>query len=280
MRSYGRDSKFRAVNAFQGGPPIATIEQVFEATTGAIFAEGVALIDKGLALLAENDLGPVPPEDLGLDIKAIRSRIDRLEAQCARRVEQFDRCRGFGPSGDTSTTNWLRNHCHMSGFSADKHLKFARQLPELEGTQKALESGAIGIEHALEIARATEDLGSGAERELLLAAKVQDPAELRQTAKQIRHREDPQGLAAQVLEQYRKRRLHLFQHQDGMLGLDGALPAEGGVALKRCLESLIGTPGKDDDRTQQQRQADALLEPAGASWTPAACPARTGASRT
>src|SRR5437762_802401 len=147
MRSCGRDSKFRAVNAFQGGPPIATIEQVFEATTGAIFAEGVGLIDKGLALLAENDLGPVPPEDLGLDIKAIRSRIDRLEAQCARRIEQFDKFRGFGPRGDTSTTNWLRNHCHMSGFSADKHLKFARQLPELEGTQKALESGAIGIEH-------------------------------------------------------------------------------------------------------------------------------------
>jgi len=69
----------------------------------------------------------------------------------ARRVELFDRERAFGCTGDTSTTDWLRNNCNLSGFSADRHLKFARQLPALEATQKALDSGEIGIEHALEL---------------------------------------------------------------------------------------------------------------------------------
>src|SRR5216117_219381 len=143
--------------------------------------------ERGLERLATQDLGPLDPVVLGSDIKQLSGIIDRLEAQRARRIEQFDRDRGFGPSGDTSTTSWLRNHCHLSGFSADRQVKLTRQLPELEATQKALEAGQIGIEHALEIARATDDIGVQVEPELLAAAKQKDPAEVRQTAKEIRH---------------------------------------------------------------------------------------------
>jgi hypothetical protein len=224
-----------------------------------MFAE----LERGLSLLAAQELGPIDIAELGADIKRITSVINRLEAQRARRIAQFDRYNGFGPSGDTSTTSWLRNNCKLSGFSADKQVKFSRQLPELEATQKALEQGEIGIEHALEIARATDDLGAGAEGELLQAAGEKDPSELRQTAKEIRHRVDAEGLAREVLEQYRKRKLHLFDLPDGMLGIEGALPTEGGVALKLTLESLIGTPPRGDDRSQQQRQADALMELCG-----------------
>jgi len=220
----------------------------------------MAHIEKGLGMLAQHDPSTVSPVQLGVDIKAIRGAIDRLEGQCARRVELFDREQAFGSTGDTSTTNWLRNNCHLSGFSADRHVKFARQLPELEATQKALDDGEIGIEHALEIARATNDLGVAAELELLSAARSKDPAELRQAARDIRHRLDADSLARIAMEHWRRRRLHLYNLPDGMLGLEGALPPESGVALKLTLESLLGTPPKDDDRTQQQRQADALVE--------------------
>jgi hypothetical protein len=67
-------------------------------------------------------------------------------------------------------------------------------------------------------------------------------------------------MARQALDQLRKRRLHLFNLPDGMLGLEGALPPEGGVALRLTLEALTGVPPKDDERTQQQRNADALME--------------------
>ncbi len=233
---------------------------MFDASETTHVTAALPHFEAAFALLANQDLDPVPPVQLGCDIKALRSLIDRLEAQCARRVERFDRDRGYAPSGEGSATNWLRRHCHMSGATADRHVKFARQLPDLEKTQAALASGQIGIEHALEIARATEDMGAGAEGELLEAARSKDPLEVRQVARELRHRTDPSGMAELALAQQRKRRLRLYQLGDGMLGLEGALPPEGGVALKLCLDSLIGVPPKDDERSQPQRQADALLE--------------------
>jgi hypothetical protein len=89
---------------------------------------------QGLALLAEQNISAVPPRQLGADIQRIRGVINRAEAQCVRRVEVFDREQAYGTSGDSSTTNWLRNHCQLSGFAADQHLKLARQLPELQAT--------------------------------------------------------------------------------------------------------------------------------------------------
>jgi len=217
-------------------------------------------LEQGLSLLAEHDIDAMSPVAIGADIKHIRGVIDRLEVQCARRVEVFDRERAFGCSGDTSTTGWLRRHCNLSGISADQRVKLARRLPELEATQKALEAGEIGIEHALEIARATDDIGLRAETELLSAAHEKDPAAVPQAAKEIRHRVDAACMARQAFEQLRKRRLHLFNLPDGMIGVEGALPPEGGAALKLTLESLTGLPPKGDERTQQQRQADALME--------------------
>jgi hypothetical protein len=67
-------------------------------------------------------------------------------------------------------------------------------------------------------------------------------------------------MAREAFEQQRKRRLRLFDLADGMLGVEGALPVEGGAALRMTLESLIGVPPKGDERTQEQRNADALME--------------------
>ncbi len=100
---------------------------MFDASETTQVAATLPHFEAGLSLLANQDLDPIPPLQLGCDIKALRSLIDRLEAQCARRVERFDRERGYAPRGEGSATNWLRQHCHMSGASADRHVKFARQ---------------------------------------------------------------------------------------------------------------------------------------------------------
>ncbi len=214
--------------------------------------------EQGLELLAQHDLSGVAPVQIGVDIKAISSVIGRLEMEKTRRIEQFDRERGFAATADSSTVNWLRNNCNVSGATADKEVRLARQLPQLEETQKALDAGQIGIEHAYEIARATQELGAAAEGELLAVAGTKDPAELRQTAQEIRHRVDADGRARQAIEQRRKRRFRFYDLTDGMIGIDGALTPESGTALRIALDSLIGIPPKGDDRTQQQRYADAL----------------------
>jgi hypothetical protein len=81
-----------------------------------MFEAAVEHFTQGLALLAQQDISAVPPRQLGADIQRIRGIINRAEAQCVRRVELFDREQAYGSSGDTSTTNWLRNHCQLSGL--------------------------------------------------------------------------------------------------------------------------------------------------------------------
>ncbi|HLQ62285.1 MAG TPA: DUF222 domain-containing protein [Candidatus Acidoferrales bacterium] len=223
-----------------------------------MFEQAVEHFEKGLALLQQVDLDTLRPTDIGERIKAIHRVGDRLQAEGARWVEVFDRERGFGPSGHTSSVSWMRNECKMSGFSADRHVKLARQLPELESTSKALAAGEIGIEHALEIARATQDLGLAAESELLSVAREKDPAQVRLAARDLRHRVDADGMARLAAEQYRKRRLRIYDLADGMVGLEGALPPEDGAALRLTIESLVGIPPKGDDRSQEQRNADAF----------------------
>src|SRR6202011_1152204 len=110
------------------------------------------------------------------------------------------------------------------------------------------EQGDISFEHALQIGRQLEKLPDStvmpAQEELLEAAAHKDPRELRQLGTEIRHRDDPDGFARSAYRQQQKRRLRLFEHPDGMLGLEGALPAPEGMKLRTCLESLIGIPAK------------------------------------
>jgi hypothetical protein len=224
------------------------------------FDRAIGTIKQALAVIAAQDIDPIPPVELGKDIKVLSGLMDHLALQRSRRLAVFESDGGHGATGDGSAIDWLRRECHLPGFEAERQIKFARQLPDLEETRNAVESGEIGMEHALEIARATDDMGTRAQGELLQVAAQKDPGQLRQAAREIRHREDPDALRQLALAQRQKRKLRLYELPDGITGVEGALPPEGGAALKLCLHSLTGIPPKVDDRNQQQRNADALME--------------------
>src|SRR5438270_13386941 len=213
------------------------------------------------------DVEALTSEQLGAELKFIRSTVDLLELQAARRLAIFDSRQAFYDLGEHSTVDWIRTHTHVSGASADSQVTLARQLETLEPTVEAVQQGDISFEHALLIARQVLDLPEAtalqAQAELLPAAAKSDPRELRMLGLEIRHREDPEGTARQAYRQHQKRRLRLFDHADGMLGLEGALPAPEGMKLRLCLESLVGLPARGDERNQDQRQADALIELCG-----------------
>src|SRR5216683_3784927 len=144
------------------------------------FEKGIGLIQQGLALISGQDIDPIPLLDLGEDIKVLSGVMDRLALQRTRRLAVFESDGGHGASGDGSAIDWLRRECHLPGFEAERQMKLARQLPDLEETKKAVEAGQIGMEHALEIARATDDMGLRAEGELLQITTEKDPGQLRQ----------------------------------------------------------------------------------------------------
>ena len=216
-----------------------------------------------LERLQEVDPHSLGAAELGERIRLCQSTVDLLQLRIAQDVAVLDRTQAFLELGRTSTIEWLRANTHVSGAAADKQVTLARQLPELAPTVEAVESGVIGFEHAIAIAREVKDLPDSAQAELLSAAVSSDPKELRQVGERIRHREDPEDANARAYRQFQKRRLRLFDHPDGMLGLEGAVAAPEGMKLRLCLESLIGIPEKGDERTQEQRQADALASLCG-----------------
>ena len=227
----------------------------------------VQLCNSMLEQLDAVDVESLAPEELGAGLKFMRATVDLLELQVARWLAAFDSRQAFYDLGEHSTVDWIRTHTHVSGASADSQVTLARQLETLEPTVEAVQQGEISFEHALLIARQVSDLPEAtalqAQAELLPAAAKSDPRELRKLGMEIRHREDPEGAARQAYRQHEKRRLRLFDHADGMLGLEGALPAPEGMKLRLCLESLIGIPAKGDERSQEQRHADALIELCG-----------------
>jgi len=221
----------------------------------------VQLGDTFLQAVHETPLRDLSTLELGQHLKFLRSRSDLLQLEIARVVSDFDSRQAFEDFGEHSTVEWMRRHTHASGASADSQVTLARQLDSLETTVSAVEDGAISFEHALLVAREMKDLPDSvlesAQSELLA---VDDPRDVRRLGSEIRHRDDPEGFSRSAFKQHRKRRLRLFDHSDGMLGVEGALPAPEGMKLRICLESLIGIPQKGDSRTQEQRQADALIE--------------------
>src|SRR5258706_7221529 len=232
---------------------------------GGIFP-GASVVEHRNALLEELeavDVDSLSAGELGAELKFIRAWVDVLDLQVARRVPSFDRRQAFYELGEHSTLDWIRTNTHVSAASADSQVTLARQLETLEPTIEAVEQGDISFEHALAIARQLKDLPEsaelGAQAELLRAAAGTDPRELRRVGEEIRHRDDPDGMARQAFRQHRKRRLRLFDQADGMLGIEGALPAPEGVKLRSCLESLNGSPALGDQRGQDQRQGDASI---------------------
>src|SRR5437588_10300810 len=124
-----------------GGPEIAAGASALECRNALLEA------------LQAVDVESLAPDQLGAELKFIRTWVDLLELQAARRVAAFDRRQAFHELGEHSTIDWMRANTHLSAASADSQVTLARQLETLQPTVAAVEPGEIGFEHALLIAR-------------------------------------------------------------------------------------------------------------------------------
>jgi len=221
------------------------------------------VLDEQNALLRQLesvDVHSLTAARLGDEIRMIRSTIDLLELQAARRVAVFDERGAFYELGEHSTVDWMRRNTHVSTASADNQVTLARQLDALQPTVSAVEEGAISYEHAVRVAREMKDLPQSAQVELLEAAVDRDPKELRKVGNEIRYRDNQEAFSRQAFEHHRLRSLRFFEHANGMIGFQGALPAPEGMKFRLGIESLVGIPPKGDERTQDQPNADGLNE--------------------
>src|SRR5713226_44992 len=203
-------------------------------------------------------------EELRFDLKELRSLIDALEAEFsaeARRVQAGGEHRA---DGSATIVTWLSRLCGMSATSAADRLCVGTQLESMPKVARALGSGEIGYQSASLLCHLRDQLGEKRDRfqeaEMLELARNHSVSTLRFLCRYARHVADPDGFFRDAEADYSRRRIHISPLIDGMHVIDGLLDAEGGAVLRTALDSLGRRRVVDDERTDGQRKADALVE--------------------
>jgi hypothetical protein len=226
--------------------------------------EVIGEIDRLIDLLSAEDLCALPSASLGDDLKGLGRVGSRIDAESSRRLHHFDKNQGYAPSGALTAQAWLRWQCNLTAPTASEHVQVSRQMASLPLAEAAFSQGSISFRHAALIARTASQLGekfdSQAETILVNAAKELDPWRLKRATLFLRHCLEPDGVLADANLAHEHRSLYLSQTYDGLFRIDGWLDGEGGAALQTVLDSLMGPPAADDNRTAPQRRADAMVD--------------------
>jgi hypothetical protein len=249
--------------------------------------------------LAAVDPAELDPAALGVLIKEVDRLVDRLTGLSHRAVAAQGRTAGWRVDGARSHKQWLAEHCRLSPGQAAARARTAKQLAQLPETAEALTAGRIGTGAARIAAQAVRDLPPDAAAGLdrLVAATagtdgtdgtdgqdgtacgtgrgaggagVQDggagsaggsgmePGRLRRALQEYAHRVAPEGLEQRQRRGWANRRLTLSSIPDGAV-VDGRLDLVGAETVQTALSALSAPKGPDDDRTPEQRRADALV---------------------
>ena len=219
------------------------------------------------ALVAESIEG-VATSELGADIIEIRLAVDRLEAECLRRLHRFHADRGALSDGGGTTVSWLRRSCGMTAKAAASRVHLARTLGELPATLDSARAGRASFTNVAMIGHLAGAVGVEQVQEfehiLLPAAEALDPGRMRRATESTRLTIDPDGVLADANRAHLERWLDCDQTYGGVFMLRGQFDAEGGALLKTAIDALSHGLASGDHRLPSQRRADALVEMAAA----------------
>lgn len=227
--------------------------------------------EHAVATLTTQPLDGTVDDDALLDsIACLRRLQSAVEAEALRRLGELDRRKAHvGRARSTEelaaeTLNATRGH-------ARHQVRTAAALRQLPHTLQAYAAGrldAAKIRHARCLVEEIDDarrrgqpIADDALEQLdaQLAHKAPETplAELRRDLDRWTRRAVPELLADRERNAHARRFLHTTQGPDG-LRITGLLDMRAGMMLLTALASLSGKHGPDDDRTYEQRQADAV----------------------
>jgi hypothetical protein len=219
-----------------------------------------------MAAVMENSVSP--GFELGQQLMHMRHAIDLQELAFAKLAAQFAETDQWDLDGSVSPIDWIRIHCHMTGGAAADRVTVGEKIPELVHSIAAMVGGEIGFAHVSVMAR-TADAVPDRFDELALLDKAREvsPGKFFHYCRHYRHAADPQGYAEEQARLLEERRLSLSTWEDGSFLVSGVLDPVGGAALRTALEPLARKSGTHDDRSREQRLADALVDLATRSQT-------------
>ena len=225
---------------------------------------GSLLKIEGLLRKAVETLDPEVLEPaLATRLVEVFSKIERLAAAgkslAARRVASSGLWR---KSGERSPAHWVARSTGTSVGHAVSVLETAHRLGELPGTDRALRSGELSEDQAIQIASAAAEDPSS-ETELLKAAHTEGMAVLKERCAQVKAAACDQNARHEAI--HRSRRLRHWTDPEGAFRLDGRLTPESGAVVLAALEPYkerIFSQARREGRRESYEAyaADALVE--------------------
>jgi hypothetical protein len=191
------------------------------------------------------------------------TELDELHAELGsgyrrmlRVVVRLDRTEAWHEYGARDTAHLLAMRLGISDWKARRWIAAAQALEDLPALAEALESGELGIDKVVELARfATPETERGL---IEWAARVSVGA--------IRHRGDLEIRASrdELVDIERRRSVWWWYFDEGRrFGLEADLPAAEGAVVARALERLARKvpvmPGEEEAMYASARRADALV---------------------
>ena len=199
--------------------------------------------------------------ELGEQLVKFRHEIDLMELRFSMLAAVFAKTDEYDLQGSLSPIDWIRFNCSMTSNAAADRLAVGERLDALPESVGAMAQGRIGFAHLSVMARTAEAVGERfSEGVLLEQACRNSPGKFHYVCRHYRHAADPDGFAAEQVEQVENRRLSLSRWEDGSLILNGVLDPVGGAMLRTALEPLARRSGAHDERLRERRLADALVE--------------------
>jgi hypothetical protein len=179
----------------------------------------------------------------------------------AQDAAEFAKTDAWEEDGSASAIDWIRFNCNMASGAAANSVAVGETMARLPESSQALTEGEIGFAHLTTMARTADALDERFdEAPLLQKARENSPGKFYRICEHYRHAADPKRYAAEQAEQVENRYLKLSTWQDGSLMIAGQLDPVGGAAFLTAVKPLARKMGADDDRSQERRNADAVVE--------------------
>src|SRR5207253_1560604 len=199
--------------------------------------------------------------DKGFLLTSLRHFIDGLELDFARYAAEFAQSKQWNEEGFNNPGDWMRFNCHMNSQAAWNALTVGEQEAKLPQSIEAMRAGEIGFAHLATLGRTADQLPKVFdESQLLPLAKENSPGKFYYQVLHYKHSLDAAAYNRDQERLVEERSLRLSTAEDGCLLISGVLDPNGGAAVRSALEPLAQPSGEHDDRTREQRLADALVE--------------------
>jgi hypothetical protein len=201
-------------------------------------------------------------EELEARLGDLRRLGDQVEACFAETTAAFEATGAYQDVGARTAASWLRHHLRMSAGEARRRVLVGQRLKDLPRVRAAFLAGQIGLAHVQVLAGAVDELGStavrAAEESLLDLARLNDPWDLREAIRTLKHSIDPDSVEDKQRQALQRRHFTLTPVGDEYVA-KGVLDAQTGAMLAQVLHTL-SKPQPGDERSAGQRRVDALAD--------------------